>query len=238
MAIVKSSVVNGNRSGQPYVRPRPALMRHLAPPKRAVIKPYYGYYDFDSVVFPFGPKDIQYQNYNAEYTQIPRPNKKAILFRQNPTLRTVTFSALLADRESGGAVIGNVENLITTLEALSSEGVPCKFVYGTKSLGFTVAITQLSYTVKYRDKNGNPTVIDVSIQLTEMPLFNQEIAQLRAVYRRPLVAPQTHNGDDIVEEPKDFQANVQFQQHLARLSQQSQDTLVAYAGINGMSLPI
>lgn len=238
MAIVKSSVVNGNKSGLPYIRPRPALMRQLAAPKRAAIKPYESNSGYTAVVFPFGPQDIQYQNYNAEYAQIARPNKKAILFRQNPNLRSVTFSAILADRESGGAVVGKVDSLITALEAISANGVPCKFVYGTKSLGFTVAITQLSYTVKYRDKNGNPTIIDVSIQLTEMPIVNQEIALLKAVYRRPQVASTPPAKKVPGDDPVDPAPSVVFQQHLARLSQQAQNTVLAYVGAPGMSLPI
>lgn len=237
MAIVKSSVVNGNRSGLATNRPRPVLMRHLSAPKRAILKPYSSDYDYEAVVFPFGPQDIQYQNYNAEYTQIARPNKKAILFRQNPSLRSVTFTAMLADRESGGAVVGNVDNLITALEALSADGVPCKFVYGTKSLGYTVAVTQLSYTVKYRDKNGNPTKIEVSIQLTEMPIINQELSYLQAVFRRPDVVPETKQST-IPDDDEWPTASIQFQQHLARLSQQAQDTVIAYIGVPGMSLPL
>ena len=164
-------------------------------PKRAVLKGE-GTFTDDSgatvtgaitVTFPFGPQNLEYGNYEADFSQIERPYLKPLLVYKNQQLRTVTFTAVIANKESGGTT--SIAQILRDLEKISSYGLRCKFTYGLVALDYSVALTKFSYTVKYRDADGEPVRAEASIQLTEMPVITQEVTLLQAVYRTPAVTP-------------------------------------------------
>jgi hypothetical protein len=165
----------------------PPVIR-TASPERAVLKTV-GVQDDNGdnadiqVAFPFGPRDVSYDTIETKFVQIARPGKKPILAKQNQQLSTVTFKAVIADKESGGVL--PVVDLLDDLTKIAENGYVCKFVYAHTSLPFFVAVTKFSYNVKYRNSSGEATSAEASFQLTELPTINQEIAELLAIYRTP-----------------------------------------------------
>ena len=155
-----------------------------------------------SVEFPFGPQNVQYQTLEGKTVAIERPGKKPILFHQNQQLRTVTFNALLADKASGG--VKSITDIMEDLEKLAATSALCTFVYGLTSLNFNVVITKLSFDVTYRNNAGEAVRANASIQLTESPVFVQQVVELKAVVKTVPPEPtytkpgntKTNNNDD------------------------------------------
>ena len=142
------------------------------------------------IIFPFGPQSIQHQKLAGKTVEIARPGKKPILFLENPNLRMVSFEAVLADKNSGGA--RPITELLEQLETVAANAYACNFTYGLTSLAYNVVITQFSYDVSYRNNAGEPLRAQVSIQLTETPVFSQEIQELKAVTKAAEPATQTY----------------------------------------------
>jgi hypothetical protein len=148
--------------------------------------------EFIEVVFPFGPQNLQHQNYGGTYQQIQRPYLKPLNVYSTPQLRTVTFNAVIVHRPSGGMSVGplnedgdSVQGVVDTLEQIASSGLPCEFIYGTQALPFLSFLTQFSYTVKYRNKDGEPLRIEASIQLTERVEYKPLTEELPLIERPP-----------------------------------------------------
>ena len=153
------------------------------------------------IIFPFGPQNIKHDKLAAKTVEIARPGKKPILFLENPNLRSVTFQAVLADKNSGGA--RPITDLLEQLETVAANAYACNFTYGLTSLAYNVVITQFSYDVSYRNNAGEPCRAEVSLQLTETPVFSQEIQELKAVTKAAEPAKNTYTkggGDDNNEE--------------------------------------
>jgi len=149
------------------------------------------------IIFPFGPQNIKHDKLAGKTVEIARPGKKPILFLENPNLRSVSFQAVLADKDSGGA--RPITELLEQLETVAANAYPCNFTYGLTSLAYNVVITQFSYDVSYRNNAGEPLRAQVSLQLTETPVFTQEIVELKAVTKEAEPAKNTYNkggGDD------------------------------------------
>lgn len=153
------------------------------------------------VMFPFGPQDIQHQNLSGNTVEIARPGKKPILFLESPRLRSVSFKAVLAHKESGGTL--PVVQLLEQLETIAANAYPCTFTYGLTSLAYNVVLTRFSFDVTYRNNAGEPVRAEVDLQLTESPLFSQEIEELKAVVREPKVPTGVYvkPEDDVVDPP-------------------------------------
>jgi hypothetical protein len=69
------------------------------------------------------------------------------------------------------------------LEKLAATSALCTFVYGLTSLNFNVVITKLSFDVTYRNNAGEAVRANASIQLTESPVFAQQVVELKAVVK-------------------------------------------------------
>ena len=151
------------------------------------------------VIFPFGPQDIQHQNLSGNTVEIARPGKKPILFLESPRLRSVSFRAVLAHKESGGTL--PVTLLLEQLETIAANAYPCTFTYGLTSLAYNVVLTRFSFDVTYRNNAGEPLRAEVDLQLTESPLFSQEIEELKAVVREPKVPTGVYVKPEDDEEP-------------------------------------
>ena len=144
-----------------------------------------------TVDFPFGPQNIQHDTLGSQLSEVARPGKKPLLIRENALLRTVTFTALIADKESGGAL--SVVDTLDVLETLAVSAIPCKFVYGLTTLTYTVVITKFTYMIKRRNQEGAPVQVEVNLQLTEYIDVEQEIQELVAVARTvPSTQPATN----------------------------------------------
>lgn len=161
------------------------------------------------IIFPFGPQSIQHQKLAGKTVEIARPGKKPILFLENPNLRMVSFEAVLADKNSGGA--RPITELLEQLETVAANAYPCNFTYGLTSLAYNVVITQFSYEVSYRNNAGEPLRAEVSIQLTETPVFSQEIQELKAVTKEAEPAKNTYTKgnttDNNEEDDNESRAN-------------------------------
>ena len=139
-----------------------------------------------SLTFPFGPINLKYDQYAPQIVQIPRPQRKPLLFKENPRLRTVSFNALLADKNTGGtATLEGDKRYMDILKYITENALPCRFFYGTYSLDFFVVVTQLNFTESYRDEAGVPTRYNVTLQLTEHPMDVQELTELQAIAVEP-----------------------------------------------------
>ena len=142
--------------------------------------------------FPFGPRNMQFGAQATIMDQIQRPGKKPLLQKRNDPLRTVTFNAVIAStaNAAGGrrdVMSGTtpVDAAMETLERIAQSGSACKFVYGTVQLGYFVALTKFDFTVKYRDAEGHPVRVDAQFQLTEKPVFEQELTNLPVIPNDP-----------------------------------------------------
>ena len=149
-----------------------------------------------TVVFPFGPRDIKIDNRLAKITQIERPGMKPLLVVESPSLTTITFSATIADKASGGQSADYVEKALEPLYAISEEGYQCKFVYGLSSYPFIFRITKLTITEKIKDANGRTIRANVDIQLTESAPYNPELIDLDVVTFEPEVPPVIRESTD------------------------------------------
>jgi len=139
-----------------------------------------------ALTFPFGPINIKYDQYAPQIVQIPRPQRKPLLFKENAKLRTVSFNALLADANTGGmGVLEGEKRYMAILEYITENALPCRFSYGTYSLDFFVVVTQLNFTETYRNEAGVPTRYSVVLQLTEHPMDVQDLTELQAVAVEP-----------------------------------------------------
>jgi hypothetical protein len=198
-----------------------------AQPERAVLKTV-GVQNADGenvdieVIFPFGPRDISHDTLEAKFSQIARPGKKPILAKENKQLRTISFKAVIADKESGGAL--PIVDILDDISNIAENGYSCKFVYGHTSLSYFVALTKFSYNVKYRNTSGEPIRAEASFQLTEFPGINQEIAELLAVYREPTYTkvvppPPTPEPDD---DPLTLWESQQLQSRYSQLLEAAQ----------------
>jgi len=160
-----------------------------------------------SVVFPFGPQEIKHDTLSGKTVEIARPGRKPLLFLENPQLRTVSFSAVIADKASGGTV--PVTDTLEQLETIAANAYACTFTYGLTSLAYNVVLTQFSYSVTYRNNAGEPLRASVDIQLTETPIFSQTITELVAVLKTPVVSTGTYTkggGDETLDEDDEERA--------------------------------
>lgn len=151
--------------------------------------------------FPFGPKDLQYDNFSPKFQELSRPFKKPLLVSDSSSLRTVTFNAVIADRSSGGKL--PISGLLERLEAIADSAAPFQFTYGLSALPFSVVLTKFSYSVSYRNLEGEPIRAEVSIQLTESIFADQELVVLKAVHRNPTTVPTIPAVTDETTEDED-----------------------------------
>lgn len=145
-----------------------------------------------SVSFPWGPQNLDFDKLGLRYSEISRPELKPILVASAPQLRTVSFSAVIADKETGGKL--PVQNTINVLETIADEDVDCEFSYGLASLPFRVRLTQFSYSAVRRNSDGNVIQASISIQLTETVAIDQDIVKLTAVIKTPSTLPTAPSG--------------------------------------------
>ena len=137
------------------------------------------------VEFPYGPVDVKYANIALRYSQISRPGLQPLLVHTAPQLNVVTFTATIADKQSGGKDI--VEGTLSTLRDMAAADRDCEFIYGLSALPYRVRITQMDINSRYRNLEGQLTQANVSIQLTEAPEFDPLLGELTAV--TPIGAP-------------------------------------------------
>ena len=154
------------------------------------------------VEFPYGPVDVKYANIASKYSQIVRPGLQPLLVRTAPQLNTVSFTATIADKRTGGKAI--VEDTIDILKEMAADNRDCEFIYGLSALPYRVRITRMDINSRYRNLEGQLTQANVSIQLTEAPEFDPLLGELSAVtpvgspppISSAVATPETNNPDD------------------------------------------
>lgn len=147
-------------------------------PMRCVLKQAVGD-DPIIIEFPYGPTDVRYQQLAPGYSQIQRPGAKPIMVRTSEPLRTVSFTATIADKLSGG--LADVELVLERIQALTAADVDCQFIYGLSALPYPVRVTQLDTSSTRRNLEGLLTQARISVQLTEIPAFDPFLGELTAV---------------------------------------------------------
>jgi len=150
------------------------------------------------VEFPFGPQDVEFEDYVATTKQLPRPGKSPLLVFENPSLRTITFKGMIADKVSHGCDPVSVVEVLDRLELIASNAIPCKFIYGVSAVPYAVTITKFGFTVKRRNVQGNPTQVEFNIQLTETPRYDQKVVLLAGV-----TFDGGTTGSDVTADPPD-----------------------------------
>ena len=156
------------------------------------------------VEFPYGPVDVKYANIALRYSQIKRPGLQPLLVHTAPQLNVVTFTAVIADKRTGGKNI--IEDTLDTLKEMAAADMDCEFIYGLSALPYRVRITQMNINSRYRNLEGQLTQANVSIQLTEAPLFDPLLGELSAVTPvgappPPIVSPVSSNEADNPDDP-------------------------------------
>lgn len=151
------------------------------------------------VSFPFGPRDIKIDNRVAKTVQVERPGKKPILAVERPSLLTVSFSTIIADKATGGRLQDTVETTLEQLYAISEDGYQCKFVYGLASYPFIFRITKLTVTEQLKNADGQTIRANIDIQLTESAPYNPSLLYLDVVTFDPPVIPSIKTSSDIPE---------------------------------------
>lgn len=144
------------------------------------------------VTLPFAPLEVDYGGFGLEYDTIERPGLKPLLEPTTRKLRTLSFTAKIADKRSKGTV--SVEDALRKLTVLANRNEDCLFIYGAKALPFRVRITSLSYSSIRRNLLGHITQADVSIELQERVTVNRSIVALNAIEYEPPVRPGEGGG--------------------------------------------
>jgi hypothetical protein len=134
----------------------------------------------------------------ATTKQLPRPGKSPLLVFENPSLRTITFKGMIADKVSHGCDPVSVVEVLDRLEVIASNAIPCKFIYGVSAVPYAVTITKFGFTVKRRNVQGNPTQVEFNIQLTETPRYDQKVVLLAGV-----TFDGGTTGSDVTADPPD-----------------------------------
>lgn len=137
--------------------------------------------------FPFGPKEVRYEGEGIDYINIERPGLVSLLEADSTKARTISFTAIIADVNTGGR--RSVESSINLLNAMAKEDIDLTFVYGVRSLSYRVRITNLSTDSVQRDLSGNITQATMSIQLTERPRRTIDPITLNAIRYTPASKP-------------------------------------------------
>ena len=127
--------------------------------------------------FPYAPFELKYSDVGSEYVTIERPGDYPLINFKSPKLTQVSFSFLVADRVSHGAV--SVSDQITFLHSMVSKDAPIYFsglgaaTSDTErfSTGISVfrawRVNDFSYDVRRVDAWGEPTQVECSITLIE-----------------------------------------------------------------------
>lgn len=159
------------------------VVNRTTAPMRAVLKQVVGAgtdaSDALQIEFPYGPVDVKYASLALRYQQIARPGLQPLLVRSATQLNVVTFTALIADKRSGGK--DSVEDMLDILKGMAASDVDCEFIYGLSALPYRVRITQMDINSRYRDFEGQLTQANVSVQLTEAPDFDPLLGELSSV---------------------------------------------------------
>lgn len=145
------------------------------------------------ILFPFGPNNMEFEQYNGTYNQIMRPFKKPLNVFTGGSLRVVTFEALIANRFNGGLTPSlsngrqeSVQNILDNLETISQTGATCDFIYGVTRLPYKCFLTEFSYVIVRRAADGQPLIANTSIQLTEKIEYNPNARLLPMIVRPPV----------------------------------------------------
>lgn len=176
------------------------------------------------IVFPFGPSNVQFQQYSGRYKQIDRPFDKPLNIFAGGSLRVVTFEAVIVNRRNGGLTPGplddegrTVQEVLDTLETISQTGAACDFKYGASKLPFKSFLTEFSYTVTRRNPAGKPLQATASFQLTEKVSYNPDTKELPLISRPPVnIAPAVGGGGTTVEDELSNQFDVRYGQSSAQ----------------------
>lgn len=156
-----------------------------------------------SVVFPYGPSDLNFQQYSGVYSQVARPYQKPLNLFSNPALRTVTFNAVIANPVNGGLTQrvavsdSTVQGVVDTLETISQTGAVCSFKYGVSVLPFKCFLSQFSYVVQQRSPRGVPLRITASLQLTEYVNYSRDVELLPGIIRPPVNVTVPSGGSKV-----------------------------------------
>lgn len=189
------------------------------------------------VAFPFGPRDIKIDNRVAKIVEIERPGRKPILAVERPSLVTLGFSAIIADKKSGGASPNVVDDVLQSLYNISEEGYQCKFVYGLASYPFVFRITKLTVTEVIKNADGRTIRANVDIQLTESAAYNPKLVDLNIVTFEPEIIPRIPAPKEEEDNPYanyaylsgfNDQSIGQMQEGLRRGTEESREAYVSY----------
>ena len=105
--------------------------------------------------------NLKYDQYAPQIVQIPRPQRKPLLFKENPRLRTVSFNAILADKNTGGtAILEGDKRYMDILKYITENALPCRFIYATYTLEFFVVdLVDIKFDIRRQAKAINFGVI-------------------------------------------------------------------------------
>ena len=133
--------------------------------------------------FPFGPKEVQYAEHALQYQEIKRPGMKPLLRARAPKNRTVSLSAIIADRSSRG--LGSCENQLQKLKDMAETDLDLEFRHGYVTFPARLRITSMNISSKERALTGEITKATVRLTLKEILPLNIDIVSLAAILEEP-----------------------------------------------------
>ena len=148
-----------------------------------------------SFEFPFGPKEVTYNDFALEYSEITRPGKKPLMRSLNPKNRTITMNTVVADRASGGTA--SVEDQLDILKQIAGEDYDLTFQHGGVMLPHRVRMTRLQISSVQRMLNGEISQARVDITLRESEPLYVKLVHLAAVLEEPEVPAETAGEEDL-----------------------------------------
>lgn len=133
--------------------------------------------------FPFGPKEVTYGDHALQYQEIKRPGLKPLLRARAPKNRTLTLTAIIADRRTRG--LGSCEDQLQKLKDMAEADFDLEFRHGFVTFPARLRITRLGITSRERTVNGEITKAQVTLSLKEVLPLNIDIVTLAAITEEP-----------------------------------------------------
>ncbi|HCE77152.1 MAG TPA: hypothetical protein DEP04_11045 [Dehalococcoidia bacterium] len=133
--------------------------------------------------FPFGPKEVQYGDHALNYQEIRRPGRKPLLRAVAPKNRTISMSAVIADRRTRG--MGSCEQQLQTLKDMAEADLDLQFRHGYVTFPSRLRITSLGINSRERNLQGEITKAQIDLSLKEILPLNVDIIHLASILEEP-----------------------------------------------------
>lgn len=137
--------------------------------------------------FPYAPNDISIEGLTDGYSELERPGLKPLLRRDAKSVRKVSFTAKIVNREGVGYL--SCEPLIALLSSIASLNVDLYLIgLGVLSSSIKFRITDMSVEAVRMNPDQQITIADVSLTFTEVIEVGQVVPGMTLLKDLPRTA--------------------------------------------------